>query len=248
MKYAIPGWLLEALGESIEPSLLWTDTKRFIISHPDGKDEFFDTPEAAYDSTDHNSLRLDTSLVKDGFLYANAGNASFRLLSAATDDEILWDLEGCFFEFLDDFNARFIAQPNNFMAAYKYLDNHPAFWVRENSEASITQQHWSTDNRLSKFSIEPVERGNRHVFYAEFGESAGPEYTHTYYDPELTDQAPTYEEVVIAVAQRTYDQFWPTGERKTTISADQFNTRIEALRTLHIKNTAEIKDKEHPYL
>lgn len=248
MKYALPSWLLTALGEPRQEMLLWTDSKRFILSAPNKDDIFFDDFEKAFDSVPNSNLRLDSSICNELGVYFGPPNASGsgRLFMVRNDNASLEALEDAFFEHVEHYK-RYNENPNDFMNAYEYIDTHVALWTRMEPDAPIADQFWETDERLSKASIYPYRRGSSYSFQIEFGETAPPEHTHTYFDPTLSDQAPSYEELVIAAAAILHENFWPTGERKESLSSDAFYEKFNALEKLRVQNLSERLVLENPY-
>jgi hypothetical protein len=251
-QYALPSWLTLALGERVEPYLLWTDTKRFILSREGEDDQIFTDVEEAYDSVEEPALKMDRSLMNDyGFYLVPNGsnpNGNTRMLMSRTDDDSLWGLEEDLFIFLEEINTRYLSEPENFMASYSFLNMHPAFWTRAHPDEPIDRQVWITGNAISKMHIAPHEHNTGHLFIVEFGEAAGPDYVNTYVDDDLTDQAPTYEQAVIDAAKKVAGNFWPTGERKTELPSADFNSELRRLQNLHVRNTAEHVALEDPYL
>lgn len=249
MEYALPHWLLEATGDPVEPQLLWSDSKHFILSSSNEPDQFFATAEEAYDAADSSAIKLDASVTNDlGAYFGALQSGTSRMLMSTTDDDRLWELEQELFSFIDEINARYLREPDNFMASYNFLDSHPAFWTRTNPAEPIAHQNWQMLDRLSEATIHPYENGTVTTFHIELGETAPPDYTHTYFDPDLSDQAPTYEEVIIVGAQRIHEVFWPTGERKENMSAEEFEAHLKRLQKLDTANVAERRAIEDPYL
>lgn len=248
MRYAIPDWLSKALGDFSESSILWTDSKSYIVSHKGEKDKIYDDLVDAYDSTDVHALILDASLTgKNDFFTRRTDDGFYRMFSGFTDDETAWDLECAFFGFADTIYPRYLNNPDSFVASYDFLSKHPAFWIRERAYESISKQHWITESLLSRHSIVPEEVGNtlQPVFRVELGGSASPEHTTTYFDEELSLKAPSYEQAVIEAAAMIEKYFWVTGEIR--LELENGDVILGALRTLHAQNLAEMNARENPY-
>lgn len=259
MEYAIPAWLEKAVGPPLEPYLLWTDSERFILSRSDLEDTFYGSAEAAYDST-KDAVKLDSSVTKDfGIYFGSSSRYPARMLMSRTDDNVLVSLEEHVFEFIDIHNRRYEYEPNDFMASYNFIDNHVALWTREAALESPRKQYWSPKERVATCTIIPDEKAGHRHFFAELGGTAGPDYRVTYFDPVLSVQASSYEEVIIAAAVKIHQYFWATGELRMNVRADDlepkdalsesdFEAQLKRLRELRRCNLPEIKDSENPYL
>jgi hypothetical protein len=257
MHYALPTWLEDALGEPVEPHLLWTDTKRFILSHPDEPDQFFDDVEKAYDSVDSAAVRIDASLLDQDFGFytvpTSSKSGTHRMLMGHDDYSTLWSLEEDLHNFLDVLYTRYVKDPTSFIAAYDFLDYHPAFWIRHKQYEPIARQGWSTDKAVARMQIYPRGLNVGHTFVIEYGEHATPDYTQTYFDDELMDNAATYEELILDAARNVENLFWPTGERKgeqtsaEALSEDDFHGVLASLKRWHLQNVAQMDAEASPY-
>jgi hypothetical protein len=93
-----------------------------------------------------------------------------------------------------------IENPDDFMAAYGFLEGHPAFWKRPRPETHPNE--WTTDDGVSTIWSSPTRREDGSiVMMMETGSMVPPERKHRYHDLRLDTYEDTYEKGIIATAK-----------------------------------------------
>ena len=108
--------------------------------------------------------------------------------------------------------------PDNFMYAYRFINGHPMFWLKQEFSNEIFS--WITDGGIDElthfFYNQDEYDDNSHIMCViETGEHVAPEYKTRYFSPLLTVQAPTYEQAIIKCAARLEQFYNDNGEAKT---------------------------------
>ena len=239
MKYALPAWLLEAVGEPRPTNFLWTDSKRFIISYVGRPNRFYETAEEAYYSVGDEPIRLDPSLTNAYGVYFGAvrNDGSSALLVSRTDEAILEELEDSLFRFINTTYMEYYRAPNDFLNAYNFIAHHPALWLRARPDEPPVSQHWATDGGVSAVKLYPqAKNAGGHNFVVNLYERVEPEFTITAFDPMLSDQSPSYDEAIITVAAVLHNRFHPTGERRSKLNEHEATEQFLQIATQHKKN------------
>jgi hypothetical protein len=87
------------------------------------------------------------------------------------------------------------------MAAYGFLEGHPAFWKRPRPEEYPNE--WSTDEGVSTiWSCPSYRKDGSIVMMMETGSMVPPERKHRYHDLRLDTYEDTYEKGIIATAKK----------------------------------------------
>lgn len=126
----LPAWLREWVPEPRE--LLSLDYADGVYSIA-GRD--FPTLDGAYDWACSENLNFDISPSipgeENGWVFGPVERAlGGRLYFSSTDQDKMMLLQYAYQEFLQAAEG-YLANPTDFLRSYRFLDHHPAFWVRE---------------------------------------------------------------------------------------------------------------------
>jgi hypothetical protein len=180
-------------------------------------DATFNLASEAYD---HISKQLeanptfdDLSSIDDqsklrGGMYFEDG--THRLLISVSFEGKLNLLRHSYSEFLK-FTEYYRAHSDDWVAAYQWLDIHPAFWHRKDSDAP----HWSTSGGMAGRweSVHRNEDGTAGVMF-EHGGTVFPQGTHHYHDTDLDTYSNGLEQAFVDYARKVDEHFNLDGTRK----------------------------------
>lgn len=121
------------------------------------------------------------------------------------DDPRILEYNG-YLRWLNGTVRSYLADPEDFLTAYYFLSNHPAFWYQPRPEEYPHQ--WQTGSAISKMWIQPTtnDKGEL-VFMMECGATV-PGTNHHYHDLKLDVYAPSYNDAIIqtaALVHKFYD-------------------------------------------
>lgn len=239
MQYALPDWLLEAIGEPRPANFLWSDSKRFIVSYVGRQNRFYRTAEDAYYSVGDEPIRLDASLTNAyGAYFGPLTNGASPILTSRVDEAVFEELEEALFRFINTTYMEYYRSPKEFLNAYNFVAHHPALWLRAHPDEPPVSQHWETDGGVSAVKLYPQAKSSGgHNFIVNLYERVEPEFTITAFDPMLSDQSPSYEEAIITVAAVLHNRFHPTGELRSKLDEQAATEQFLQMATQHKKNT-----------
>lgn len=198
-----------------EYTILRKGPGEFVIE--DELDATFNTASEAYDYIT-NQLKGhpvfgDLSSVDDksksrGGMYFEDGTQ--RILISVSFDQKLDMLRRSYAAFLE-FTEYYRAHSDDWVAAYQWLDIHPAFWHRNKSDS----EHWSTTNGMTGRweSVYRKEDGTAGVMF-EHGGTVFPQGTHHYHDTDLDTYSSGLEQAFIDYAIEVDKHFNLDGTRK----------------------------------
>jgi hypothetical protein len=121
---------------------------------------------------------------------------------------------------------QWLADQDDFVKAYSFIQMHPAFWYRPIPERS--PYHWATDNGHESVWV-CVTRNDKNepVVMLEHGSSVEPEHTMHYHDFRLDVWAPTFEEAYIDLAKKTHKFFSLDGEERPDVEYKKTKLELE---------------------
>lgn len=107
--------------------------------------------------------------------------------------------------------------PDNFMYAYRFINEHPMFWLKQEFSNGIFS--WITDGGIDElthffYNQDEYDDNSPIMCVIETGEHVAPKYKTRYFSPLLTVQAPTYEQAIIKCAARLAQFYNDNGEAK----------------------------------
>lgn len=104
-----------------------------------------------------------------------------------------------------DLAKQYIADPKNFVNAYYFLDNHPAFWhLRRHGELD-----WIFDGFAKKFYtiVHPSDRYETGVMVGFEAGGTAPGWVHHYHDLRIDTYAGSFEDAYIQLAANVHEHF-----------------------------------------
>ena len=103
--------------------------------------------------------------------------------------------------------------PTDFLKAYGFIDQHPAFWTRDKNQSTW---RWNQNGYARQVELFPVPSHNNppHMWAVEAGEHIAPEYTNHYYNPQLNAYGRTVEEAYITLAALVHKFFHFDGSKR----------------------------------
>lgn len=116
-----------------------------------------------------------------------------------------------YYQFLG--TARYwLENQTDMVAAYSFLESHPAFWSRHTMEHPDT---WAQDKGLSGLWIDVSKRQDGSpIVMLEHGSAVEPERIRHYHDPRLDVYADSFEEAYIQLAKKVHEFFALDGSER----------------------------------
>jgi hypothetical protein len=150
---------------------------------------------------------VDEKSFLSGMLFTKAGSRpGFNRILIEGDQSHALEYN-TYFRFLK--NAKWwLANQDDFVMAYYFTKNHPAFWYRPAFEKHPFM--WETEYGHHGLSLY-VSRGTIGI---EHGQSVPPTHSHHYHDTRLDVYAPTFEEAHIAFAKKVHQYFYLDGTER----------------------------------
>lgn len=204
----LPEWLQKELPELRKETVLSYEGNQYVVTYPDDTKENFSELEEAYDSVDSKeyNLYLDESLPGyDGsgmfFGEVDENKGTGRLMMSFTDKDHYDSLVEEYEEFLQ-VAKEYDNNSNDFVNSYKFVNQHPAFWVRGTNEKTFD---WATASHAeygkAKLTLSMIKKDDKpHFWCIETGQHQDPEYIYRYLDPRLESHGDTVEEAFITLA------------------------------------------------
>lgn len=145
-----------------------------------------------------------TKSEREGFVTAMIGPVDTRGLDFAH-----------FYHWLKE-ARHWIENPDDFTAAYGFLEGHPAFWKRSRPEKFPNQ--WTTDDGVSTIWSSPTRREDGSiVMMMETGSMVPPYREWRYHDLRLDTYENTYELGIIATAKKVHKFFNLDGSERPDV-------------------------------
>jgi len=137
---------------------------------------------------------------------------------------------------------QWIENQDDFMAAYGFLEGHPAFWKRPRPEEYPNQ--WSTDEGVSTIWSSPSYRNDGSiVMMMETGAMKAPARQHRYHDLRLDTYEDTYELGIIATAKKVHQFFDLDGSERPDVDYEKSELELVLEERLAEMNKALGVDK-----
>lgn len=124
-----------------------------------------------------------------------------------TDENSLWLLQEAYASWLN-FYREWQENKDDFLSAYYFIDQHPAFWTRLKHEKTF---QWHTADGRPDTIIPCRDDTGQVCISLETGGHVEPAYTEHYHDYRLDVTEPTFEEAIVALAKRVDEIFDETG-------------------------------------
>lgn len=235
--FHFPAWLEAELPEVGELSVVSPCEGGFVIEDPDGgRSDVYPTLAAAYDGFDRAVLGRNI-VFSDDCVAAEEGAEELlggvvlpngRFLIVFTDADELALLQEAYRSWQDVYEE-WRQDPKDFVKAFYFLEQHPAFWVRATEERTFS---WHTAAGAPR-EVCPWrdDQGNVGVSM-ELGAHVAPEYTTHYHDIRLDVTAGSYEEAVVELATRVDLFFDKDGVEREGVPFEEPEWMIEVRRRL----------------
>ena len=237
-----PEWLKSASSPGITSRLQWNDGKNFILSTPRKPDTVFTSVYDAYTMV-HNDSTYDASITFDKEFFQHKIVYSFSMAEGEETPEEAYESHLTHFvslntpeneysmilrtpaswvygvkEDFDEFfklRKQYLAEPDNFELAYRFVQEHPMSWVRMKPEHTV-KTIWYPHEQESLYPIFSETPGDGSYYWSlETGSHEEPDYVRRYFDPDLSVfSASSPEAAYIELARRIESRFLPTGEEK----------------------------------
>lgn len=145
----------------------------------------------------------------------DADSGTGRLyISGETHDEHIRGLQYEYLIWSEVTCPAYSENTDDFMAAYDFIDHHPAFWISYDlPQKSIRMPMWETQGNAQYLDVRPVKRDGEVVFHMVHGMADNSRKKHTV-DERLRVKAASYEEAVIAVARMVDAVYAPDGTER----------------------------------
>jgi hypothetical protein len=212
---------------------------RCVVTDEDGAVVEFDNPnsiESIYDSI--NSMKADmvfagkASLIPGneknapdeedifdgGMIWIPTENSSYvkALISSPHDDHV-YLAKSDYLGFLNT-TVAYEEDPTNFVIAFSWVNNHPAFWSRYKED----KDDWNTRNIGHVWTDVTVSPDTRKtVVMLEFGAAIPDARTSHYHDLRLDVYEETYEEAIIALAALVHKFFDIDGSERKNVEYEK---------------------------
>lgn len=232
-------------------AIFWhADTKEYTAEGTDGLEYSWESLSNAYreleamgfdadfDESVFSSPEVSSNLKSDMIFMKprREGDPSAELLIGPVNTRRI-DFYG-YYSFLRTAKA-YLEEPSDFLRAYYFLNGHPAFWTRPNPEKFPFEWSTSTGNSLISMYPSSDQEGNV-VISLEHGASYPPERKTRYHDTRLDTFAPTYEEAIVALAEKTHRYFHLDGAKREGIEYIPQAWEVEVAKRLDEYNQAKL--------
>lgn len=208
---SLPDWLVAELPPVKPHGRVDPDGPSAVVYRaPDGRTTSFDNVQSAYDALWQLDLELGDALLERedalvGRMITFPSERNGYVTSWMTHNDALHveRLESDYRESLA-FAEAYRSERSDFLAAYRYVDTHPAFWFRRGGPESW---FWETSGHVNRVQLMvwPDDDGLP-VVYLDTG-SHTPDMAEHYYDPYLHGDGRTFEEAVVMLASNVAIKF-----------------------------------------
>lgn len=243
----LPDWLAAELPEVRPHGLVDVAGPRAVVYvAPDGGTTTFPDVETAYESLRGVDLEFSEELVRredsvPGLItFPSDREGLLTAWIAHNDTQDRTNLEEAFRESLE-YAATYRRDGGSvFVSAFRYVDTHPAFWVRTAAVdgAEPASWSWETDGHMNRVHLEVTTggdgsgAGDRAVLIELETGMHTPDLTDHYDDPYLGAAGRTFEDAVIMLARNVAltfnDDGTETGSRPPNPWADQLLADLQA--------------------
>lgn len=210
----LPPWILEDIKNLPDVPYLSKKGNSYSVSTPTGTTWYNSGRDAYAENMPSPAGMRISNEVLDEMSTGNSITDSFFFMD--TPESFIEDLHLAHDSFLKHADV-YAKDPNNFLAAYGFVDKHPAFWVKEPLELVYPGYEWKTSGFVSHFSPHPLENDDGRFlgFLMEGGEVNEDEECFTsFWNLALTVVEPTYEETIIKFAEKVNRDFHLNGTYK----------------------------------
>lgn len=199
----LPQWLLDELPEVRPVSYIDYDPMTMLFTY---EDEEFDTIMEAYkyaSKNDKNFEYTEAALNTEGVSNHLYMGPTYNNIWIApyTDQKYFNYLKMIYRKWLET-DAEYRKNPKDWVLAYNWIQDHPAFWTRQTDEKTW---HWNTSKGVRFYTTVFYNKKKPMVAFETGGHTPG--YTETYHDLELDVYAKSFEKAYVKLAKRI-DKFF----------------------------------------
>lgn len=224
----LPQWLKDNLPAIEEPYVLSYENGNVNVSYNNEIVGTFSSIIEAYDAYDSStSFRFDESLnnqggsLYDGMFFCNAeDDQEHARLLMAVDDRLYFSILVDSFESFLDLHEEYEANPQDWVIAYKWLELHPAFWVKCGKDKDKNTWYWTTDNIKSISYYVDRNENNEAVVLMEAGGHTEDLLYH-YHDLRLDVRADSIESAYVKLAEKVNKFFNTDGTEKPNVEYEK---------------------------
>jgi hypothetical protein len=227
------------LKYSEEDKVFYSDETTLESEKP--YDIYKELKENGFDVIVHQSA-LDSGQIggREGMWSVESERKGFRTTMIGPVDTRALDFAH-FYQWLKE-AREWIENQDDFMAAYGFLQGHPAFWKRSRPEEYPNQ--WSTDEGVSTiWSYPSYRKDGSIVMMMETGSMVSPERSRRYHDLRLDTYEDTYEKGIIATAKKVHKFFELDGSERSDVDYQKSELEITLDKRLAEMNEALELDK-----
>jgi len=224
---------------SVDSRMFYSD--HTVLQSEKPYDIYQDLKEKGFDVEVHQSA-LDSGQIGgiEGMWSVESEHKGFHTVMIGPVDTRALDFAH-FYQWLKEARA-WIENQDDFMAAYGFLEGHPAFWKRSRPEEYPNQ--WSTDEGVSTIWSSPSYRKDGSiVMMMETGSMVAPERTRRYHDLRLDTYEDTYEKGIVATAKKVHKFFDLDGSARPDVDYQKSELELILEERLGEMNKALEVDK-----
>jgi hypothetical protein len=226
----LPQWLTNLLPPPKDHVLLSKSADTWIVNDNDiysSSIKTFSTLAEAHSYLRNNNLdfEIDENIEGEDSLflsYPSERSRLYTLVLGSSDKNRLMRLQSDFKDSLDAATA-YLADPLNFLSAYYFVDQHPAFWTYDPDHpwfwttsgycAKLYQCPYSADDGSLVFELE----AGSHVESTEDIEGAPRAFTYHYHDYRLDAVGNSFEEAIVDLASLVHKFFSAEGIERENV-------------------------------
>lgn len=215
----LPQWLEDCIPDSppVRVIKVADDGASFIIVDSKNKicDSGFKNIIEAYDSIYGSDVEIiidrsvdhvvvagnDVTVTKEAF---GRGN---RILFTQSFKNSLSILKSNYKTWVEETHPAWLADPNDWVKSYQWLQDHPVFWTRKNGEKTA---RWDTQNGVtSLYTVVGKQEGKTLVMF-EHGPHYG-DFSHHAHDTRTESYEETFEEAYVSLARKFHQYYHSDG-------------------------------------
>ena len=225
----LPGWLIESLPtRNFSNTLLaeWIEEKKIVeVKDHSGVvlNEFKKLSEAVNfyrnNKSDPKELIFSESFENSSLGFPMGGHSFVEndglMVFGWNYDDALDIIKSDYSKFVTEIDPEWRADKNNWGKAYIWLDNHPAFWLK-NDGSGLS---WATSNCNSRISAYVDLKDNENTIVSmEHGQHVPKEYNMHYHDYRLDVEAEDFSSAYVKLAKKVDKFFNIDGTEKKNVN------------------------------
>jgi hypothetical protein len=262
--HELPKWLTDLLPEPALPAAIKFSDGKYFVHYPENGEypetaisEAFDTISEAYKSinTRETDPIFDESLpeLKDkhnrgGMISVESEHPGFsKILISSTEDDHLRILQYHYNGWRES-APEYLANPNDFLMAYYFLDSHPCFWTRQLTNSGEVRDPFGwkmSGHAMDLWSMPEFSETNPTgvTFMMEAGAHIAPAYTSHFHDLRMDVYAESYEAAIIKTAALVHKFFDLEGNERENVDYEKSQLEVDLTISLIAANEAMAEAK-----